>query len=235
MAKIILVDDDPEILQVARALLAMQGHDVLVAADALQALDLLRAYGCDALITDLNMPHYSGYDLVKTIRLDKAWTTLPIAMLTGHRDKKDIEHALSLGVDDYIVKPIDPPLFLKKVEALLAANDTEGPTELNLAQAQSLLPGRLSLPIQMRSVSELGLTFTSLHKIAEGQLIDLSSGLFEQIGIQPPRMKTLSCVPTSTGDGYETRVLFIGVDDSVLQKIRAWIFTNTVKTRKPAA
>ncbi len=234
MAKILLVDDDPDILQVARALLASQGHDVLVAADALQALDLLRSYGCDAMITDLNMPHYSGYDLVKTIRLDKAWTNLPIAMLTGRRDKKDIEQALALGVDDYIVKPIDPPLFLKKVEALLTANDVEGAKELNLAQTQSPSPGRLNLPIHMKSISELGLTFTSLHKIAEGQLIDLSSHLFEQVGIAPPRMKTLSCVPTLTGDGYETRVLFIGVDDSVLQKIRAWVFANTVR-KKPAA
>lgn len=235
MARLILVDDDQEILILGRALLAQAGHDVLTATDAMEAVQLLRDHGCDAMITDVNMPTHSGYDLVKTVRADKRWAKLPIAMLTGRRERRDIERALELGVDDYILKPIDPMLLLKKVENLLAKQSDENKAvELDFARANFAYRGKLAVPVELRSVSELGLVTTSPHKLTEGALVHVDTDLFTQIGCEPPPMKVLSSVQLANGV-FETRVMFVGAEESVLQKIRAWIYTNASKaSRKPA-
>ncbi len=235
MAKIILVDDDQEILTLGRALLAQAGHDVLTAGGALEAVQLLRDHGCDAMITDVNMPAHTGYDLVKTVRADKRWAKLPIAMLTGRRERRDIERALELGVDDYILKPIDPMLFLKKVETLLAKrSEDSSAAELDFARANFAHRGHLTLPIEMRSVSELGLVATSPHKLTEGALVRVDTDLFAQIGCEPPPMKVLSSVQLASG-AYETRVMFVGAEEAVLQKIRAWIYSHATKASRKSA
>lgn len=235
MARIILVDDDQEILILGRALLAQAGHDVLTATGALEAVEHLRNYGCDLLITDVNMPTHSGYDLVRTVRGDKRWARLPVAMLTGRRDRRDIERALELGVDDYILKPIDPMLLLKKVETLLLkTSDQEKAPELDFARANFATRGTLGLQVEMRSVSELGVVVTCAHKLTEGAVISLQTDLFTEIGCDPPPMKVLSSVQLSNGV-YETRVMFVGAEEAVLQKIRSWIYSHGSKaSRKPA-
>ena len=71
MAKILLVDDDPEILKVAEKVLAHANYQTETASDALIALDALNSSRFDALITDANMPRYSGFQLIQTVRNDK--------------------------------------------------------------------------------------------------------------------------------------------------------------------
>lgn len=235
MARIILVDDDQEILVLGRALLAQAGHDVLTALSAMEAVELLRKHGCDIMVTDVNMPTHSGYDLVKTVRADKKWWKLPIAMLTGRRERRDIERALELGVDDYILKPIDPMLLLKKVETLLAKVDEENKAPaLDFARANFNYKGKIGLPVEMRSISELGLVLTLPHNLTEGSLVHLETELFSEIGCEPPPMKVLSAVQLASGV-YETRVMFVGVDEAVLQKIRAWIYTHATKAARKTA
>jgi len=125
MARILLVDDDRDIRELGRALLTTSGHDVAVADGVLATLQILQQSPIDLLIADVNMPQHSGFDLVRTIKGDGRWPNLIIAMLTGRRERKDIETALALGVNDYIVKPLNPHLFLKKVEDLLERHRPE--------------------------------------------------------------------------------------------------------------
>src|SRR5210317_1448319 len=108
MARILVVDDDPDILRLADRVLSMGGHIVFRAQDAVRAMDLLNSSMFDLLISDANMPHFSGFDLVRHVRNNKRFNNMAIAMLTGLRERKDIERAVRAGVDDYIVKPIDP-------------------------------------------------------------------------------------------------------------------------------
>src|ERR1700735_1237149 len=106
MARILVVDDDGDIWKLVERVFAPGGHAVVTAPDAYQAMDKLDHVDFDLLISDANMPHFSGFELVQTVRKNPRFQNLSIAMLTGLRERKDIERALKVGVDDYIVKPI---------------------------------------------------------------------------------------------------------------------------------
>src|SRR3954454_16418039 len=102
MGRILVVDDDPDILKLAEAVLVSAGHTVFVAEDALRAVDWLNHIEFDLLLSDANMPHYSGFELVNTIRNNDKFKKMAVAMLTGLRERKDVERAVKMGVDDYI-------------------------------------------------------------------------------------------------------------------------------------
>ncbi len=229
MALIILVDDDHDILNLGRVLLSQAGHHVLTATGAVEAIEMMNQFGCDAMITDANMPHHSGYDLLRTIRKSDKWMSLPVAMLTGRKERKDVERAVELGVDDYIVKPVDPLLFLKKVEQLLSKTHTEKP-EIDLTRANLQSKGTMKLPVELRSISELGIVLKTPMKLQENAVIHIDIELFTELECQTPLVKVLSSMPMD--DGYENRLLFIGTEEATLKKIREWITTHASLTRK---
>lgn len=153
MARILLVDDDYNIRELGRALLTMSGHEVHTSDGAINALIILREYNnIDMLITDVNMPNHSGFDLLKMIRLEAKWPFLMTVMLTGRREKRDVEAAAREGVDAYIVKPIDPELFVKRIDSLLARD-----TEVALPSVDFSIVAQIAMKVEIRSVSELGI------------------------------------------------------------------------------
>ncbi len=232
MANILLVDDDQDLLHLAQNLLASQKHNVMVANNALEGIDLLGRYPFHLIITDANMPQYSGFDFVKTIRNQDSLKNVKIAMLTGRREKRDIDRALNFGVDDYIVKPIDPILFLKKVERLLESPSSIVNNEIELASTPALANGKLEFSIKLKSVSEMGLVIHSSHPMTEGKLSSVTSQMFVEMDIVPPHLKVMTCLQFKPPhEGYEIRLAFIGTDDTTLQKIRSWIFKTQVKRK----
>lgn len=232
MANILIVDDDLDLLHLAQKLLASQQHNVMVAKDALFAIELIGKYQFHLIITDINMPHHSGFDFLKTLRNQKALEKVAIAMLTGRRDKKDIDRALQLGVDDYIIKPIDPILFIKKVERLLTLSEVPTQVEIEVAQTSSWATGKVEFEIRVASISEMGIVLYSPHPLTESKLVSVICPVFTEIGIEPPFLKVLTHFPLkSQQKSFEIRLAFIGLDDASLQKIRAWIFKTQVKVK----
>jgi DNA-binding response OmpR family regulator len=228
MARILLVDDDGDILQLGSALLNHAGHQTHTAENALEALNFLEHTRVDILVTDVNMPTHSGFDLVRFLRNDPSYVDLTVAVLTGRRERRDIEKALSLGVHDYIVKPLDPELFLKKVGDLLERRPPKTEDE-DFASLKMNASARASFDVQIVSLSELGVIVRSQHPLNEGSRISLETELFMRIGIAAPAMR-ISGSEQGSG-GWETRVSFVGTDEKTLSKIRAWIFTNSVRGR----
>ena len=112
MSHSLVVDDDELILKVAKSVLQKAGHAVTLAKDGHQALEAIDLELFDLIITDANMPNgISGFALAATIRKNERINNIPIMFLTGRKDKADVSRALESGVDDYIVKPIDPDII----------------------------------------------------------------------------------------------------------------------------
>lgn len=224
LARILMVDDDKDILKLGQKLLTHAGHIVVCAEDALKAMQLLDRLQFDLMISDANMPHYSGFDLVKTVRKQPIHKNMSITMLTGRREKRDIENAVKSGVDDYIVKPIDPMLFLEKVEALFTKKPPQKHLELNLAEYKLKTDGLLQLNTQILKVSEMGIEVLCSSTLQIGDVIELRAEAFDEIGIAPPPLRVLSCEATQAG--YQCQLLFLGATETVLQKIRRWIYSH---------
>ncbi len=119
--RVLVVDDEPQILRALRAALRGHGYDVQTAADGEEALDLLALHPPDVVILDLVMPGKSGFDVVREVR---AWSTptsrMPaIIVLSARGEERDKVTALDLGADDYLTKPFSMNELLARIRVAL--------------------------------------------------------------------------------------------------------------------
>jgi DNA-binding response OmpR family regulator len=114
--KILVADDDPDLLDLVAYALAQTGYLVVKAADGNVAIEHFEAEEPDLVILDINMPGQSGFDVCASIR---SRSTVPVMMLTARGEEQDLVRALDLGADDYLTKPFSPRTLLARVKALL--------------------------------------------------------------------------------------------------------------------
>jgi two-component system alkaline phosphatase synthesis response regulator PhoP len=117
--RILVVDDDREIVRLARAYLEQSGYQVLVAYDGETALHVLRRENPDLVILDLMLPDRNGLDVTRTVRRDASLAAMPIIMLTARVDDQDKIVGLELGADDYVTKPFNPSELMARIRAVL--------------------------------------------------------------------------------------------------------------------
>ncbi len=116
---VLVVDDDKDLLRMVQKILEANGYTVTTALNPLDGIEKIETDSFDLILSDANMPYKSGFDFIKTIRSSSHSPDVAIALLTGRRDKKDVQLGLDCGADDYIIKPFSPILLLKRIEALL--------------------------------------------------------------------------------------------------------------------
>src|SRR5690242_15946269 len=112
--KILLVDDDPDLLDITAYALRREGFDVLVAADGVQALRRWEGEQPDLVVLDVGLPNLSGLDVCRQIRQS---SETPVIMLTGASEEQRILEAYTNGADDYVRKPFSPKQLALRVRA----------------------------------------------------------------------------------------------------------------------
>ncbi|MGK7898780.1 MAG: response regulator [Xenococcus sp. (in: cyanobacteria)] len=105
-AKIMIVDDDPQVLQALEIALQPWGFQVTTLDDPKKCWDLLATTNPDLLVLDLEMPDFNGIELCQVLRSDLQWQNLPILFLSAHQDQQSQTQAFAIGADDYICKPV---------------------------------------------------------------------------------------------------------------------------------
>jgi two-component system chemotaxis response regulator CheY len=123
--KILVVDDSSTMRRIIQNTLSRLGYkDVIQAADGIEAWDALQSNpDIEVVITDWNMPNMNGLELVKKIRAEEKYKSLPIIMMTTEGGKKEVITALKAGVNNYIVKPFTPQVLKEKLERVLGKNE----------------------------------------------------------------------------------------------------------------
>jgi DNA-binding response OmpR family regulator len=119
MASILVVDDQPQLLNSVQMTLELAGYRVCTAGTGIEALAVLQAQPIDLILTDIGMPQLDGYQLCDRVRADGRWSAIPLLFLTARRAEEDICYAKSLGADDYLMKPIEPEDLLAAVDNCL--------------------------------------------------------------------------------------------------------------------
>jgi DNA-binding response OmpR family regulator len=114
-AKLLLVDDDPQILDVVRTLLEPWGFNLTLLDDPQQFWDTLEQTAPDLLILDVEMPELSGIDLCQVVRNDPRWSELPVLFLSARTDIETIQSVFTVGADDYVSKPIVGPELVARI------------------------------------------------------------------------------------------------------------------------
>ena len=116
-ATILVVDDEPKIVDIVRAYLVRDGFRVVVAGDGGAALQAFRRERPALVVLDLMLPGMSGWDVCREVRRE---SEVPIVMLTARDDVTDTVLGLELGADDYVTKPFEPRELVARVRALLS-------------------------------------------------------------------------------------------------------------------
>ncbi len=154
MNKILVVEDEPDILEMVRYNLDQAGLDVETAEDAECGLQSIQETLPDLIILDLMLPGIDGLDMCRQIKRDARTRHIPILMLTARKEEIDRIVGLELGADDYVVKPFSPRELVLRTQAILrrsqgslqSITDTEtwlhlGPISIDKAAHQALLNG----------------------------------------------------------------------------------------------
>jgi two-component system alkaline phosphatase synthesis response regulator PhoP len=144
MRRILVVDDDREVVRLIRAYLEQAGFEVLAAYDGDTAVHVIRRERPDLLLLDLMLPGKDGWAITRLVRGDAALAHIPIIMLTARVDDTDKIVGLELGADDYVTKPYNPREVVARVRARLRQPD--------VAPAQTLRVGGLEMDVRRRDV-----------------------------------------------------------------------------------
>lgn len=115
-ASILVVDDNPLIVNVLRGLLGSQSYQVFVSNNGAEALELLQSKEVDVIVCDVMMPRMDGYQLHEQVRNKPELAHIPFVFLTALSDRVEITHGKEVGADDYLVKPFDPKELLAVVK-----------------------------------------------------------------------------------------------------------------------
>ncbi|MCH9649502.1 MAG: response regulator [Deltaproteobacteria bacterium] len=119
MAKILIVDDDPDILFLLKRCLENAEFQVVSVSDPSRAVQVARESAVDAAVLDIMMPGVSGYEVLQGLRSQRSTQTLPVVFLSARDGDQDREHGLSLGANDYLAKPFQADQLVASLENLL--------------------------------------------------------------------------------------------------------------------
>jgi DNA-binding response OmpR family regulator len=206
--RILIVDDDRQIVRLLRAYLEKDGYHVLVAYDGAMALQLLRSERPDLMLLDLMLPDHDGWEVTRLVRGDPSLAATPIIMLTARVEDQDKIVGLEMGADDYVTKPFNPREVMARVRAVLRRAQGEPvsakvleagplrvdierhetqvdgqpldltPTEFNLLQALAAHPGR-ALTRQELIENGLGYSYEGLDRTVDSHIKNLRHKLDE--------------------------------------------------------
>jgi two-component system, OmpR family, alkaline phosphatase synthesis response regulator PhoP len=127
-SKILIVDDEPDILEIVSYCLKKEGYSVYIANDGKKALQLMEKIIPDLILLDVMMPGMDGIEVCEKIRSKREWEHTRIAFLTARAEDYSQIAAFNAGADDYITKPIKPKILASRVKALLKRQIAEGIT-----------------------------------------------------------------------------------------------------------
>ncbi len=116
--KVLLVDDEPDALEIYAMRLEIMGYQVVKADDGEKALALAKTERPDLIILDLMLPKIEGFDVCRSLKFDDEYKNIPIVILSALSQSSDKKKAMDAGADDYFSKPVDFNAFLKRLKEL---------------------------------------------------------------------------------------------------------------------
>ncbi|MGI9021690.1 MAG: response regulator transcription factor [Acidimicrobiales bacterium] len=122
--RVLVVDDDPVIVELLRINFEIEGFEVISASDGQEGLERAGADHPDVILSDIMMPRLDGLQLLTRLKGNPATAHLPVVLLSAKAQKAEVDQGLALGADDYVTKPFDPMELLDRVNAALGKHRT---------------------------------------------------------------------------------------------------------------
>jgi two-component system phosphate regulon response regulator PhoB len=169
MKKILIVDDEADILELLDYNLSRHGYAVIRASDGDEALEAVQRERPDLIVLDLMLPGIDGLEVCRTLKTEAATRATPVIMLTARGEEADVVTGLELGADDYVTKPFSPRVLLARIRAVLrrptaaAAGDDSAILKIG---GLTINPGRHEVLVEGEPVELTHTEFRILHFLA---------------------------------------------------------------------
>ena len=165
--RILVVDDDKQIVRLVQSYLDKAGYAILTAFDGEDAMRVIRRERPDLIVLDLMLPKHDGYEITKWLRADQTLAATPILMLTARIEDGDKILGLELGADDYLTKPFNPREVVARVRAILRRATTSSAAHILQIRGLQLDVDRHTVSIDGRVIETTPTEFAILHTLIE--------------------------------------------------------------------
>ena len=165
-ARILIADDEPDILEIIGYNLEKEGYEIISAADGQQALDIAKTQKPDLIILDIMMPYKSGIEVCNILRSNPEFKDTLIVMLTALNDEASHIKGLDSGADDYISKPISPKVLVSRINALFRRLNKEDGQKIIKLDNMTIDPVKFIVTLDGKEIVLAKKEFELLHLLA---------------------------------------------------------------------
>lgn len=218
--EILIVDDAADARMLTRKILEVDGATVTEAETVEQAFLTTKTLVPHLILIDLDMPGKNGFDFLESRMADPVFRGIPALVLSGLKDRESVRRAVSLGADDYILKPLRAALVLQKVRKVLRLGSFLSRTVVPGPGAQAVF----SIPTEIARMNETGCVVECPVKFGPDEGVTIHSDLLQELGIVDAKMRTRKAKGQYLEAGqYSTEINFVALEREVANRIRAKI------------
>ncbi len=212
---VLIVDDDEDILKLLKKVLTTAGFNVLAEKTPEDGRRVLNNEAPHIIISDLHMDPEDGFSFIQSIRAQPQYSKIPILVLSALNDFGSVKKAIALGISDYIIKPLQGPMLLRKMRKALHNNDFikwDPPKNAPINVT-------INFDVEIISVGETGYEISAPIKIGPLKDIKIDCEEFKTLGMDQLHQKTSKApaIPRSAGR-FNNDVTFVGVNNTTSTK-----------------
>lgn len=221
---ILTIDDDLEFRKGIEIVLGRMGFQVIGVSEPHEFMSNVDKFSPDLYLIDLQLGTRSGFELIEVLRKERQ-AKEPILVVSGDKRPETIAHALELGADDYILKPLDR-IFLASKLSIYLPGESRAEDIPSFAEVPRDRKGaRIEFSASVVEVDELGVRLQSAHLIPKGTVLKLRCEPLREAGIADGEVLVMIAATEllKGGSGYSIYAEFDGVDVDFMQAIRRWL------------
>lgn len=229
MSLILVIDDDVDMIELTKKYLGSEGYQIIAVTNPFDAEEVMEKYRINLALVDINMPQKNGYDFVAQLKRSVRNRFVPIVFMSGRSEKKDIERALKLDVEGYIIKPFSKDVLLEKVKSVLKNTGSTQPAIDEVDLKSKNISGLLKVEYEVRviSITEIGMKITSSLDIGEigkelDNTVEVTAPIWAVVGISPVPLKIANKEKMASG-GYVYSLLIKKISPEDVERLRSWI------------
>lgn len=214
---ILVVDDDQDILKLLNKILSGAGFTVIEASNPEDGRKLLADNPPHVIISDLHMEPEDGFAFIRSIKMNKQYSHIPILVLSALNDFGSVKKAIALGVNDYVIKPLQAPMLIRKLRKALFNKDfIKWDAPLGLEPLMTA-----EFPAEVIAIGETGYSLAGPFKLTANKDLKVDFPEFKDMHIEKCHQRTTDMVRSHHPVGnFLNDVTFVGMDEESAQKIR---------------
>lgn len=213
---ILVVDDDGDMLKLLNKVLSAAGFKVFLASNPEDGRKFLKSEVPHVILSDLHMEPENGFSFIQSIRAQKQFHNIPILVLSALNDFVSVKKAIALGVNDYVIKPLQAPMLLRKLRKALLNQDF-----LNWDIPAGEEPViEIAFEAQVSSIGETGCHLKGPFKITSGKEIKIESPEFASMDLDKVHHRASNFLKVYQAGGFINDITFVGINENVASKVR---------------